>query len=72
MSKIIQSHFYIVKGTLKGKLFPSHGWEFHSFLPIEKFAVIANTIIPEYDLEITEAFYTESQIMSHWDIKLGD
>lgn len=68
MSKIIKSHFYIVKGTPKGKLFPTVGWTFHSFQPIEQFAPIAAELCQEYDIEIDEIFYTESQIIGHWNI----
>lgn len=72
MSKSIKSHFYIVKGTPKGKLFPTLGWLIHSYKELEEFALFAIDLIPEYDLDIQETYYTESQVMDTWEIKLGD
>lgn len=71
MSKIIQSHFYIVKGIPKdsGKVFPTMGWMFHSYKEITEFAILVAGLIPEYDLDIQETYYTESQIMETWEIK---
>ncbi len=71
MSKIIRSHFYIVKGTPKDskKVFPTMGWQFHSYREIDKFAELVADLIPEYDLDITEIAYGESQIMETWKIK---
>ena len=42
----------MVKGTPKGELFPTIGWKFHSYKPIEEFAPLASDLAPEYDLEI--------------------
>lgn len=72
MSKSIKSHFYIVKGTPKGETFPTMGWLFHSYKELEEFALFAIDLIPEYDLDIQETYYTESQVMDTWEIKLGD
>ena len=69
MSKIIKSHFYIVKGTPKGDHFPTHGWLFHSYKELEDFALLVTDLIPEYDLEIIETYFNESEIMEKWEIK---
>lgn len=68
---IIRSHFYIVKGTPKDseKVFPTMGWMFHSYKELTEFAILASNLIPEYDLDITEITYGESQIMETWEIK---
>ncbi len=71
MSKIIKSHFYIVKGTPKGKLFPTIGWLFHSYKELEDFATTVTDTIPEYDLEITETYKNEMEVITHWDIPEG-
>ncbi len=68
---IIRSHFYIVKGTLKGEIFPSRGWLFHSYKELEDFATTVTDTIPEYDLEITETYKNEMEIITHWDIPAG-
>jgi hypothetical protein len=71
VSKIIKAHFYIVKGKLKDKVGFSYtmGWMFHSFHPIEEFAPRVADLIPEYDLDIMETEFGESQIMETWEIK---
>lgn len=66
-----KSHFYIVKGTPKGESFPTIGWKFHSYKPIEEFAPLASNLAPEYDLEIIETFYNESEVMETWKIQAG-
>lgn len=68
MSKSIKSHFYIVKGTPKDKIFPTHGWLFHSYKKFEDFARLVTDLIPEYDLDIQETYFNESQIMDTWEI----
>lgn len=71
MSKIIRSHFYIVKGTPKdsGKVFPTMGWKFHSYKEITEFAILVSSLIPEYDLDIQETNFNESEIIEKWEIK---
>lgn len=69
MSNIIKSHFYIVKGTPKGKVFPTMGWLFHSYKELENFALLVTDLIPEYDLEIQETDFYESEIVETWEIK---
>lgn len=71
MSEIIRSHFYIVKGTPKdsGKVFPTIGWLFHSYKEIEEFSILVSNLAPEYNLDIQETYYTESQIVETWEIK---
>lgn len=71
MSNIIKSHFYIVKGTPKDKIFPTKGWLFHSYKELEDFALLVTDLIPEYNLEISEEFKHECEIITHWDIPAG-
>lgn len=71
MSKIIKSHFYIVKGTPKDKSFPTIGWLFHSYKEIDEFALLVAEVAPEYNLEIIETYKNELEIISHWDIPAG-
>jgi len=66
---IIRSHFYIVKGTPKGKLFPTIGWLFHSYKELEDFAMLVSDLIPEYDLDILETHYNDVQVINSWEIK---
>ena len=70
MSKL-QSHFYIVKGTPKDNIFPTVGWLFHSYKELEDFATTVTDTIPEYDLEITETYKNEMEVITHWDIPAG-
>jgi len=69
MSNIIKSHFYIVKGTPKGKVLPTIGWLFHSYKELEDFALLVSDLIPEYNLDIQETNFTESEIIEKWEIK---
>jgi len=69
VSNIIKSHFYVVKGTPKGKVFPTMGWLFHSYKEITEFAILASNLIPEYDLNIQETYFNESEIIETWEIK---
>lgn len=69
MAKSIKSHFYIVKGTPKDKLFPTVGWMIHSYKELEEFALFAIDLIPEYDLDIQETNFNESEIIEKWSIK---
>ena len=69
MSKSIKSHFYIVKGTPKGETFPTMGWLFHSYKELEEFALLVTDLIPEYDLDIQETNFNESEIIEKWSIK---
>lgn len=71
MSNIIKSHFYIVKGTLKGGNFPSQGWRFHSLKPLEEFCQCVVDIIPEYDLEVEEVYIPDMVILDTWKIPAG-
>lgn len=71
MSKIIKSHFYIVKGTPKGEHFPTHGWLFHSYKELEDFALTIVDCVPEHDLEIIETYKNEMEVVTHWDIPAG-
>lgn len=69
MSKIIKAHFYVVKGTPKGKVFPTMGWLFHSYRELENFALLVSDLIPEYDLDILETNFTECEIIDKWEIE---
>lgn len=73
MPNVINSHFYIVKGTPKNengiRVFPTMGWMFHSYKEITEFSILVADLIPEYNLDITEITYGESQIMETWEIK---
>ena len=69
MSKIIKSHFYIVKGTPKEESFPTIGWLFHSYKELEDFAMLVSDLIPEYNLDIQETNFNESEIIEKWEIK---
>lgn len=69
MSNIIKSHYYIVKGTPKGNLFPTKGWLFHSYKELEDFAMLVSDLIPEYDLDILETSFNECEIIDKWEIK---
>lgn len=68
---MIRSHFYIVKGTPKGEFraIPTMGWMFHSYKEIEEFSTLVADLIPEYNLDIMETSYGESQIIDKWEIK---
>lgn len=69
MSKTIKSHFYVVKGTPKGKVFPTMGWLFHSYKELEDFAKLVSDLVPEYDLDIQETYFNEYEIIDKWEIK---
>lgn len=69
MSNTIKSHFYIVKGTPKGKVLPTIGWLFHSYKELEDFAMLVSDLVPEYDLDIQETYYNDVQVVNTWEIK---
>lgn len=69
MSKLTAPHFYIVKGTPKGKVIPTMGWLFHSYKELEDFATLVTDLIPEYDLDIQETNFNECEIIENWEIK---
>lgn len=68
MSKLTAPHLYIVKGTLKNDIFPSHGWLFFSYKPLEEFCELVPELAPEYNLEVIEEHLPDMTILSHWDI----
>ena len=64
-------HVYLVKGTPKGKVFPTIGWKVFSYKSIEEFSRLFVDIAPEYNIEVQEIYLREMEILETWDIPAG-